>query len=212
MPLPSVSFRRSLLVMPLLLAGCVTARLTDVWKDPALPAAPLTHLMVVSLAPSEVLRRTWEDAMVAGLQGHGVEATPSYDVWPDGPPEIDSLAAEVQREAFDGVVLTHPADVQTTRTYVHGETKLVPTKVYDKWKQHYVTYYRRVETPGHVEVHTSLLVDTDIWMAADQFRMVWTGTTKAMNPTSTDATNKAIIHAILPRLAKQGVIPPERKH
>lgn len=211
MRFPSASPRLTWLVIPLVLAGCVTARLTDVWKDPGLPAAPLTHLMVVSLAPSEVMRRTWEDAMAAGLTGHGVEATPSYQIWPDGPPEIDSLAAEVQREAFDGVVLTHPADVQTTRTYVHGETKLVPTKVYDKWKQHYVTYYRRVEAPGHVEVHTSLLVDTDIWMAADEFRMVWTGTTKAMNPTSTDATNKAIIRVILPRLVTQGVIPPAPK-
>lgn len=211
MRFPSASPRLTWLVIPLVLAGCVTARLTDVWKDPGLPAAPLTHLMVVSLAPSEVMRRTWEDAMAAGLTGHGVEATPSYQIWPEGPPEIDSLAAEVQREAFDGVVLTHPADVQTTRTYVHGETKLVPTKVYDKWKQHYVTYYRRVEAPGHVEVHTSLLVDTDIWMAADEFRMVWTGTTKAMNPTSTDATNKAIIRVILPRLVKQGVIPPAPK-
>ncbi|MGB7213164.1 MAG: hypothetical protein WBC97_11130 [Gemmatimonadales bacterium] len=188
--------------------GCVTARLTDVWKDPGLPAAPLTHLMVVSLAPSEILRRTWEDAMVVGLKGHGVDATASYDIWPGGPPDIDSLAPEVQREAFDGVVLTHPADVKTSRTYVHGGTALVPTKVYDKWKQHYVTYYRQVKTPGHVEVSRSLLVDTDVWMAADTFRMVWTATTKAMNPTSTEATNKAIINALLPRLSRQGVIPP----
>lgn len=199
------------LASALLLSGCVTARLSDVWKDPAQPAEPLTHLLVVSLSPSEFARRTWEDALVTGLRGHGVTATPSYDIWPDAPPDISTLSDEVQREAYDGVVLTHPAEVETTRTYVPGSTTLVPAKTYDPWKRHYVTYYTKVRQPGHVDVSTSLRLDTDVWMPADQFRMIWTGTTQAMNPTSTDATNKAIIGAILPRLAKQGVIPPAQK-
>ncbi|MFI5234329.1 MAG: hypothetical protein ACHQXA_01340 [Gemmatimonadales bacterium] len=204
------SVRRSWPLLLLLAGGCVTARLLDVWKDPNYPSAPLNHILVVSLAQTGVARRTWEDALVAGLRDHGVIATASYETWPTSLPDTTALAAEVQRQAYDGVILTHPAETDTQRTYVHGATTVVPKTAYDPWKHHYVTYYARIHQPGYVETSTSLQLDTDVWMAADEFRMIWTATTRAINTTSVTATNKAIIGAILPNLTKQGIIPPAK--
>ncbi|MGH7532871.1 MAG: hypothetical protein ACREL4_06245 [Gemmatimonadales bacterium] len=191
--------------------GCLVARLSNVWRDPTEPARPLTNVLVVSMARSQGIRRIWEDGIASALQAHGVTVTPSYTVYPGDLPDLDAMDATIHSRGFDGIVLTHPAEIDTQVTVIQGKTVVRKERVYNKWSGHYVTVRREVRQPDSVVLDRSVQIDVDVWMVADSIQMIWTATTRTVNPSSITASKQAIVKAIVPRLAKEGVIPPEVK-
>ncbi|MGH7591558.1 MAG: hypothetical protein ACREL2_08970, partial [Gemmatimonadales bacterium] len=167
-------------------------------------------VLVVSMARSQGIRRIWEDGVATALQAHGVSVTPSYTLYPADLPDLDAMDATIRSRGFDGIVLTHPAEIDTQVTVIQGKTVVRQERVYNKWSGHYVTVRREVRQPDSVVLNRSVQIDVDVWMVADSIRMIWTGTTRTVNPSSITASNQAIVKAIVPRLAKEGVIPPVR--
>lgn len=191
--------------------GCLTARLSNVWKDPAYPERPLNNVLVVSMARSPAVRRIWEDGMAVALREHGVVTTPSYALYPNDLPDLDGMDATIRSRGYDGVVLTHPADIDTQVTVIQGKTVVQQKRVYNKWSGHYQTVRTEVRQPDSVVVNRSVQIDVDVWMTADSMRLIWTGTSRTLNPSSVTAANKAIVKSVVPNLAKQGVIPADKK-
>jgi hypothetical protein len=192
-----------------LAAGCATARLSDVWKDPVQPVHPFANVLVVSRARSQGIRRIWEDGLAGALRKHGVTVTPSYTIYPGDLPELDGMDATIRSRGFDGVILTHPAAIDTEVSVIQGKTVVRQQRVLDKWSGHYVTVRRTVRLPDSVVVNRSVRIDVDAWLVADSIQLVWTATSSTLNPASVSAANKAIVGSVVPRLAKEGVIPPQ---
>ena len=209
-----LSYVRPIAAASLLLTatGCLTARLSNVWKDPAYPERPMTNVLVVSMARSPGIRRIWEDGMAVALRKHGVTTTPSYALYPNDLPELDAMDATIRTRGYDGVVMTHPAEIDTQVTVIQGKTVVQQKRVYDKWSGHYVNVRTEVRQPDSLVFNRSVQIDVDVWMPADSMRLVWTATSRTLNPSSVTAANKAIVGSVVPRLAKQGVIPPEQKN
>src|ERR1700690_1048742 len=103
---PFAAGRRSLLLGTLsllALSGCISTALVEHWRDASFAGPPLHKVLVVGVQKDGGRRRIWEDGMVAALTHVGVQATPSYRVFPDQAPTADELAATASREGFDGV-------------------------------------------------------------------------------------------------------------
>src|SRR5450759_5741337 len=66
----------------ILLAGCASSELVDVWSDPSFQSPPLNKMLVISVGKNPVHRRMWEDAFSVELVRHNVAATPSYRFFP----------------------------------------------------------------------------------------------------------------------------------
>ena len=209
-----LSYARATAAASLLVAttGCLIAHLSNVWKDPAYPERPMTNVLVVSMARSPGIRRIWEDGMAVALRKHGVTTTPSYALYPNDLPELDAMDATIRTRGYDGVVMTHPAEIDTQVTVIQGKTVMQQKQVYDKWSGHYVNVRTEVRQPDSLVINRSVQIDVDVWMPADSMRLVWTATSRTLNPSSVTAANKAIVGSVVPRLAKQGVIPPEQKN
>ena len=81
------------------LSACVSTSLIDRWKDPAFSGPALHKVLVVGVQKDQGRRRVWEDGMVAALTHEGVQASPSYQVFPDKAPTADQLSATASHDS-----------------------------------------------------------------------------------------------------------------
>lgn len=188
------------------LAGCASTSLVNMWRDPTFPRQPLNHTLVVAMRRDAASRRTWEDEFVTSLKSHGINATPSYDVFPDAPPDTTALSAAVRGRGFDAVLVTHPLGATTQTRYVPGYSATEPLTFLSPWTGHYYTYYTQVYSPGYVEVDRVVRYETEVWMVRGPGRLVWSGTTETINPASAQQVKSEIADVIVPALVKSGVI------
>src|ERR1039457_288472 len=102
------------------LSACVSTSLIDRWKDPTFSGPALHKVLVVGVQKDQGRRRVWEDGMVAALTHEGVQATPSYQVFPDRAPSADQLSATASHDGFDGVMATHFVSASQRNYWVPG--------------------------------------------------------------------------------------------
>ena len=189
------------------LGGCAAnTQLVDMWRDPTAVRQPIRHVLVVALRRDETSRRIWEDGFVTAFTKQGVDATPSYTLFQQGPPDPADIEDAVRDRHFDGVLFAHSLGATTQSTYVPGYTRFEPVWVRNRWSYSYHTYYAEVREPGYVETERILRHRVDIWSTSNDWRLVWSGTTESFNPNSGREVNRHIAKLIVPELESQGMI------
>jgi hypothetical protein len=190
-----------------MLGGCAAnTQLVDMWRDPTAVQQPIRTMLVVAFRRDETSRRIWEDGFVTALNKKGVEATPSYALFQQGVPDTADIEGAVRDHNIDGVLFVHRLGATTQSTYVPGYTRLEPVWVRSRWSYNYHTYYAEVHEPGYVETDRIVRNRVDVWSTAQDWRMVWSGTTESFNPNSSREVNRAIAKLIVPELASQGFV------
>jgi hypothetical protein len=90
-----------------LLASCVTSRLVTQQSNPDYVGKPFKSVMVVAVTADELVRRTFEDRMVALLGQRGVKGIPAYAaVGKRGRVEEADLREAITRSGAEGVIIT----------------------------------------------------------------------------------------------------------
>ncbi len=189
-----------------LLTACTSTSLVNLWKNPDYPHQPLARILVVTVRKDPTSRRIWEDGFVAELRRHGVDAVPSYQLFPKADPDTAELLTAVRRRGFDGVLMAHRQSATNEATYVPGYVTIRPAWYPSPWLQHYALYYYRTYAPGYIEVNRVVRYEIDVWMTADTGRLVWSATTASINPASSRQINREIADQIVPQLLRTGVV------
>jgi len=184
------------------LSGCVSTSLIDRWKDASFTGPPLHKVLVVGVQKDQGRRRVWEDGMVAALAHQGLQATPSYVVFPDKAPSADELSTTAAREGFDGVVATHFVDASRRTYWMPGYGG-----VGFGWRWRYSGYYDGVYGPGYPETEYRADYQTDVF-AVDHSggKLIWTGITRSIDLSSTHAVTDQISRVLVPELSRQGIL------
>jgi hypothetical protein len=186
-------------------SGCSSSRLVEAWQDPTYSDGALHNVLVICVKHEALRRRLWEDSFVDGLSAQKVAATPSYHSYADEAPDEAQLRKLVAEGTFDGIVLVRSAGKEDRQFYVPGQTRTVMAGVRRDFWGNYVTMYRRERTPGYVETEKAVKYETEVWALKGESRMIWSGLTETVNPTSHDQVSSEILHIILPRLQKAGI-------
>jgi len=194
----------------LLVAGCASSTLVNVWRDPSYGRRPMSDVAIVAMIKDPAQRRLWEVGFAREFRAHGIEATPSYQLFPNDVPDTDQLVDAVRDRGFDGLVMSHRLATAREVSYIPGYTTLEPVIVRSRWSGAYRTLYAGVRHPGYHEVNQIVRYRTDVWTLAGDGRMVWTGTSETMDPSSIQQVNREISHMIVPELVKQGIIPGDK--
>jgi hypothetical protein len=186
----------------LCLTGCVSTSLVDRWKDPAYAGPPLHKVLVVGVQRDDGRRRVWEDGMVAALTREGIESTASYRVFPTKAPTPDELASTAGREGFEGVLASHFVAASQRNYWMPAYAG-----VGMGWRSRYYGYWGGAYGPGYVESEQRTDYQTDLFTVdAAGGKLIWTGTTRSVDPTSTHRTTEEISHVLVPALIQQGVL------
>lgn len=192
----------------ILISGCASTQLVNVWKDPAYQAAPLKKIMVIAMRKDQLRRRMWEDNFVSALKEDkvGTMAIPSYQLFPNDIPDTLAIAQKTQEEGFDGVLVVSRVERSQIKTDVPGYVAEEPVTVYRRRWGTYATRWETVYHPGYTEVQRVFSVRTDLLLPAEEGRLVWSATSKDINPGSPQQFRSSVADRVMDKLAKEGLI------
>ena len=184
-------FILSTLLIGLLLA-CVSTKLEKSWADPSFSLNPNPYKKVLVVAPLKdaASQRIAEDKIVKQLKNSVGVQSYSYLTSTETDPKI--LQAQLLKDGFDGIILMHLTDVEKSVTYNPGTS-------YGGW------YGYRNYTPGYYSEDKTFLVETNMYAVKDD-KLMWSGTTSSLNPSSFDKSMDEIITAIKTEMQKKGIL------
>lgn len=199
--------RISILALVALAAACgggPSTSVTQVWKAPSPPAAPMRSVVVFAANMSEANRRTAEDIFTGQLKERGVDAQQSYNVFPGKLPTREEAKAATQRANIDGILVLSLKGVRERQTYVPG------SYTGDFWGGYYGMGWDTY-SPGYVVTDEIVGVETTLWDARAHDSLVWSAVTQTTNPETGSEFAKSVADKVVPQLEQGHFIPPKQK-
>jgi hypothetical protein len=191
--------------------GCASnAALVNMWRDPTYDEPAMHSLLVVSLRRNQTNRRLLEDAFGQELAKRGVDATPSYEHFPNAPPDTSQIADVVNQHGYDGALIVYRLRTETSENFVPGYATSEPVWRVSPWTGRYRTYWVEVMHPGYTETDVTVRHEVELWDMREGGRLIWTGVGEVVNPASSSDVTHDVAHNVVPELEKQGFIPKKR--
>lgn len=188
------------------LAACVPHRLGATWVEPGRTPSPFANLLVLGVAAKEKVRLAYENSFVAALQARGVKARAGHTLLPEGElADAGRVRQAVRDSGADGVLITHLAGV-TTETAQVPASNYVTTSLYGGLYPYYGLVFDNVTEPGYYARFRLLAFETNLYDTRRE-RLVWSGRSQTMDPSSEQTTIGAVIADVTDALATAGFLP-----
>jgi hypothetical protein len=194
------------LILVVAVSACGSSRMTTTWKDSEYTAAPLHKLVVVAARKDATRQRIWEDALIAELARHGVEAIPSYSMLDNGAVDstrVQRLATQGQAE---GILLVRDAGQDTNVYSVPGTIVRTPVgTVVDPYWGTLTTVYHEIATPGYVETEEVRRAAAQLLVTGGGTgQLVWGARIETIDAKSSQEAAQQTARLVTSDLAKQG--------
>ena len=125
-----------------LLAGCTASSLVSQQANPEYVGKSFKNVMVVAVTADEIVRRTYEDRMVALLAKRGIKGVPGYAaIGGRGKVQEAALRQAVAGSGVDAVLITRVTSVDRAKTSISGGTLAIG---YGGWGGGYAGFYSGV--------------------------------------------------------------------
>lgn len=176
----NLAVQRCLAVLALaLLASCSPSRLISQESNPDYVGKSFKSVLVVAVTPDDMVRRTFEDRLVALLAKRGVKGIPAYSaVGSRRQIEEAELRQAIERSGADGVLITRVTRVDRLSGYTSGATLSVGYGYGAGWGGFYGYYsgvWQTVDTaPQKVSGQTWTLSETRLFDGKSG-ALAWTG-------------------------------------
>ncbi len=183
-----------LAVLALTATACSTpTTIEGSWRDPDYSAAPLRRIFVLGTMHNQANRRMLEDAYVAALSQHGVQATPSYQVFQEAQPDREAVRNFLSSQGYDGALVTQFEGMQARSSLLPGA-------------DFYYGYSGWWGTDYYVETDQYLKVETSLWNPRTG-KLIWSAASETENPTSSHDAVSSIVNRITKALTNARLIP-----
>jgi hypothetical protein len=207
-----LKFMKLKFLVPLSLIGLMfacgpTTKLEKSWADPSFNATmkPFTKVLVVAPLRDASSQRIAEDKIVKQLK-QGTIGVQSYSYLQPADTNILSVESRLKKDGFDGVIVMRLTTVEKSLSYNPGTYYGYPYGGYYGYHGYgYRGYYGGGYSPGYYSEDKTFLVETTFYSISNQ-KLLWSGTTSTLNPTSLNETLDQIIAAIKNDLTQKGLI------
>jgi hypothetical protein len=156
-------------------------------------------ILVLGLVKDESSRRIVEDKLVQRLNGKGVA---SYTIITEEMVKAakeEHLEEQLSKGGFTHVLMVRLADIEKETSYVPGTT----TGYYGGYGRFYGYGAGMYSTPGYYQEDKNYYVETAVYSISPN-KLLWTGTTKTVNPSKMDKTITEIADAVGDQMKKDG--------
>ena len=170
----------SLLCSFLLVTGCQTTEVLNVWSDDS-QGEQFSDVLVIAILKESAYRNIVEQRLVEVLQAQGVEAESASILYPqEGPMDQDIVDGMVARSSADSVMIVRLVDARKETVYTPGTT-YVPGGYGGRYSMGYYGYYGGgytvMSTPGYSTEYNISTVETTLFSTATNKR-VWSTITE----------------------------------
>jgi hypothetical protein len=192
------------LLMLLMTACGPSTKLEKSWADPSFNAnmKPFTKLLVIAPLRDQNSQRIAEDKIVSKLKA-GTTGIQSYSYLQPGDTALTLVESKLKKDGIDGVILMRLTTIEKSLSYNQGTSYYGGYYGYRGYG--YGGYYGAGYSPGYYSEDKTFMVETNFYSISDR-KLLWSGTTSTLNPTSLDQTLNQIIQSIQYELKKKGLI------
>lgn len=198
------------LLLAALLIGCSTSELIDIWSSSSAQYPPVQKVLVIAAGTNRTQRRIWEDAFCIELARHYVSAAPSYRTFPDALPDTEQVVQSVRTSGYDAVLVVRKLPSESIAEYTGGYTTSEQTMRYDHHRSRFFTYYREVQHAGYIDSQKVSLHSIDLWSIKEDGMMIWSATSKTMEPNAGAGVRTEIAKLVMGELTSRGIIGSRR--
>ena len=188
----------SALVVTTLVSCGPSTKIEKSWMEPGatVTASAPNKALVIALVKDETSRRVIEDQLVKRLGG---DAIASYTIAANATEEV--LKQKIADGKFTHVLLMRLADVEKETSYVPGTT----TSFYGGYGRYYGYGAGMYSTPGYYTTDKNYFVETTVY-TVNPDKLVWTGTTKTVNPSKIEKMVNEIGDVVSEKMKKDGFL------
>ena len=188
----------TMLVTAALISCGPSTKIEKSWMEPgaSVTMGPDNKTLVVALVKDETSRRVIEDQLVKRL---GANAVSSYTILTDASEE--ALKQKLTDGKFTHVLLMRLADIEKETSYVPGTT----TGFYGGYGRYYGYGAGMYSTPGYYTTDKNYFVESTVY-TVNPDKLVWTGTTKTVNPSKIEKTVNDIADIVSEKMKKDGFL------
>ena len=193
----------SVLVITTLVSCGPSTKIVKSWTEPGATAtpSPSNRVLAVAFVKDETSRRVIEDQLVKRLNGNAVA---SYTILTTDMLK-EASEATLKQKLTDGkfthVLLMRLADVEKETSYVPGTT----TGFYGGYGRYYGYGAGMYTSPGYYQTDKNYFVETTVY-TVNPDKLVWTGTTKTVNPSKLEKTVNEIANVVSDKMKKDGFL------
>ena len=196
-----------LAIIGLMIACGPTTKLEKSWADPSFNASmkPFTKILVVAPLRDQNSQRIAEDKIVKQLK-QGTTGVQSYTYLQPADTAVTLVESKLKNDGFDGLIVMRLTTIEKSLSYNPGTYYGYPYGGYYGYHGYgYYGYYGGGYSPGYYSEDKTFLVETNLYSIRDR-KLLWSGTTSTLNPTSLDQSLDQIISAIRYELKQKGLI------
>jgi len=191
----------SLLVACSLAACGPSTKIEKTWMEPgaSVSAAAPNKTLVIALVKDETSRRVIEDELVKRV------ATPAVASYHSLTTDMLKDASEAPltnllvKDKFTHVLVMRLADIEKETSYVQGTT----TGYYGGYGRYYGYGAGMYSSPGYYQTDKNYFIETTIY-SVEPNKLLWTGTTKTVNPSKMDKTVNEIADVVTAKMKQDG--------
>ncbi|HTQ76296.1 MAG TPA: hypothetical protein VMI74_18610 [Burkholderiales bacterium] len=185
-----------------LLSGCATSSLVSQQANPDYVGKPFRSVMVVAVTEDDLVRRTYEDRMVAQLGRRGAKGIPAYDaIGTRGRVEEAELRRAIAASGAEGVLITRATRVDRSSGTVPGATVAVGVG----WGG-FTSYWETINVPPQQVSGPSWTVTETRLFDAKNGTLVWTGVMDTREFDNLDAALTQYIDVVFDAMVRDRVL------
>jgi hypothetical protein len=180
-----------------------------------------TKIFVMGVGRNDSRRRLYEDSLVAALRAEGVEAQPSYEVFPQTEKlEREQVLKKVTEGGFDAVSLAHLIWVSKEQEFVpsHHRTERVSSapggnadaymraNTASLYIDTYDSSYDAHHEPGYYKTNEIYSVETMVFRVESGGDKVWWALSETLNPESVEGLINSVVAGVVRWMKEDGII------
>jgi hypothetical protein len=180
------------------MTSCATTALTSVWKDRVYQGGPLKKILIIGVFREPNVKRYFEAAFAQELKAVGVDAVPSYSVFPaDEILNKEIITDKIKELKMDSVLVTRVIDVRDS-----GEYETYPTHVNPggDFYDYYVTCCQSIVSSGYV-----VMLETKIFEEKYD-KLLWSATSESSLQRYREDTIRSFISAAINDLRYRNLV------
>jgi hypothetical protein len=193
------------LVISSLVACSPSTEIVKSWKEPggSVTPGPTNKALIVAMVKDETSRRLIEDQLAQRISAAS-PAIASYtlltsDMMKAANDEVlNKMLAEGK---FTHIVLMRLADIEKETSYVPGSSPVY----YGSYGRYYGYGAGAYSSPGYYTTDKNYFIETTIYSVTPD-KLLWTATTKTVNPSKIDKTVNAIADVVSAQMKKDGFL------
>ncbi len=180
-----------------------STKIVKSWQEPSatLQVSAANKVLVIAMVKDETSRRVIEDQLVKRMNSNAVASYTFLTAEVIKEANADKLTEKLKQSKFNYVLLMRLADVEKETSYVQGTS----TAFYGGYGRYYGYGASMYSSPGYYTTDKNYFIETIVY-SVDPDKLLWTGTTKTVNPTKIEKTVNEIADAVSDKMRKEGFL------